>query len=78
MKWLLLIRPMAEKDLATARDWYDAKRVGLGDEFLDAVATTIRELERDPTLTRLYFGYFRRVLLRRFRTSFSIRSLTVA
>ena len=36
MKWLMLVRPEAEQDLAAARDWYDGKRTGLGDEFLDA------------------------------------------
>lgn len=66
MKWLLLVRPMAERDLERARDWYDARRAGLGDEFLDAIAATLRELEREPTLPRLYFGNFRRILLRRF------------
>lgn len=66
MKWLMLVRPKAEQDLETAYDWYESKRAGLGGEFLDEVAATIRELACDPTLPRLYFGNFRRVLLRRF------------
>ena len=33
MNRLLLVRPEAEQDLAAARDWYEQRRVGLGDEF---------------------------------------------
>lgn len=66
MKRLLFLRPEAERDLAAARDWYDQKRAGLGDEFLDAVALALRELERDPECYRFYYRNFRRVLLRRF------------
>jgi toxin ParE1/3/4 len=66
MTWLLLVRPEAERDLAQARDWYDRKNPGLGDEFLDEIARAMRELELNPQLPRLYFLNFRRVLLRRF------------
>jgi len=66
MTWLLLVRPEAERDLANARDWYDQKIPGLGDEFLDEIARAIHELELNPTLSRFYFLNFRRVLLRRF------------
>ena len=66
MKWLVLVRPEAEQDLAAARDWYDRKRAGLGDEFLDAVMSAMRELAGDPERARLYYRDFRRVLLRRF------------
>ena len=66
MKWLLLVRPEAERDLAAARDWYEQKSAGLGDEFLDSVAGALRELERNAERSRLYYRNFRRVLLRRF------------
>ena len=66
MKGVLFLRPEAEQDLATARDWYDQQRAGLGDEFLDAIALALRVLARDPGLPRFYYGQFRRVLLRRF------------
>jgi hypothetical protein len=29
----VVIRPEAEQDLLSARDWYDQQRFGLGDEF---------------------------------------------
>ncbi|MDO8544681.1 MAG: type II toxin-antitoxin system RelE/ParE family toxin [Opitutaceae bacterium] len=66
MKWQLLVRAEAEEDLASARDWYEQKGAGLGDEFLDSVAAALRELERNPERARLYYRNFRRVILRRF------------
>ena len=66
MKWLLLVRPEAERDLAAARDWYDEKRPGLGDTFLDEVADAINGLALNPQLLRLFYRNFRRLLLRRF------------
>jgi len=38
MKSVLLVRPEAERDPATRRDWYEQKRPGLVDEFLDEIA----------------------------------------
>jgi len=66
MTWLLLVRPEAEHDLVAARDWYDRKRAGLADEFLDEIARAMRDLERNPELPRTYYRNFRRVLLFRF------------
>ena len=66
MKWLLLVRPKAESDLQAARDWYDLKSPGLGDRFLDEVASALGELALRPEMPRPYFLSFRRVLLRRF------------
>lgn len=62
----MLVRPAAEADLVRARDWYEQRRVGLGNEFLDAIAAALRELAEDPERQRLYHRNFRRVLLRRF------------
>lgn len=66
MTQCVLVRPEAEHDLAAARDWYDEKRAGLGDEFLDAVGIAMRQLSSDPERERLYYRNFRRVLLQRF------------
>src|SRR4051812_49648303 len=66
MSWILLVRPDAERDGAFARDWYDRKRSGLGDEFLDALADVMRRLQRDPEHERPYFRNFRRIILGRF------------
>ena len=66
MTWLVFVRLEAERDLANARDWYEKKQAGLGAEFLDEVASAIRELESAPEHPRLYYRDFRRVLLHRF------------
>ncbi len=66
MKWLVLVRPRAEADIAAARDWYNARRTGLGDEFLNETARMVHELELNPEQPRLYYREFRRVLFRRF------------
>jgi plasmid stabilization system protein ParE len=66
MSRILLIRPEAEQDLSNARDWYEARRAGLGLEFLIEVAFTLKEIESNPTRDRLYYREFRRTLLTRF------------
>jgi plasmid stabilization system protein ParE len=66
MSWIVLVRPQAERDLAEARDWYERRGPGLGDEFLDELAIAVRSLESNPERAQLYYRRFRRVLLRRF------------
>lgn len=66
MSWLLLVRPEAEQDLASACDWHDQKQPGLGDEYLDEVALAFNALAENSLQARLYFRQFRRVILRRF------------
>jgi plasmid stabilization system protein ParE len=66
MKWIVLVRSQAERDLESARDWYIKRRTGLGDEFLDEVADGMRLLGEDPLRERPYYRNFRRILLRRF------------
>lgn len=66
MSWLVLLRPAAERDVESARDWYEQRRAGLGDEFLDELAAAMMRLETDPERERLYYRDFRRILLRRF------------
>lgn len=64
--WLISVRDEAVRDLSSARDWYDSRLPGLGDQFLDEAAAAIRRLEEHPTRTPLYYQNFRRILLRRF------------
>lgn len=66
MRWLLHLRPEAEQDLADASKWYEAKRAGLGHEFLDSVALALRTLAHTAELRPLYYRSFRRVLVARF------------
>ena len=66
VKWMVLVRAEAERDLAEARNWYEEKRPGLGDEFLDEFAKAMQTLEAHPEREHLYYRNFRRVLFRRF------------
>jgi plasmid stabilization system protein ParE len=66
MKWLLLVRPEAERDLVKTRDWYERQRAGLGEEWINEVAANLRDLGHNPELPRLYYLNFRRVIVRRF------------
>ena len=67
----LRILPEADGEVITAAEWYDARRPGLGDEFLDEVeqayqAFRLQALAGAPL--EYYSGrhVIRRVLLRRF------------
>ena len=62
----VIVRTGAEADLASARDWYEQRRAGLGHEFLDEVSRAMLELTSAPLRPPLYYRNFRRVLLRRF------------
>jgi len=66
MSWTLLVRAKAEQDMWSARDWYEDKRIGLGNEFLDELAEAMRRLELNPERQPFYYRQFRRVLLCRF------------
>jgi hypothetical protein len=66
VKWRVAIRPRAETDLRQARNWYENKRAGLGDEFLAEIGITLELLARNPERHPDYYRGFRRVLTRRF------------
>jgi plasmid stabilization system protein ParE len=57
--------PAAELELGEAADWYEARRDGLGVEFVHAVREKIATLLDAPTRWRLVRGT-RRALLGRF------------
>jgi plasmid stabilization system protein ParE len=62
----LIIRPEAEDDLAEAKDWYERKREGLGEEFLLCVEEALDRIRQIPEgATEVYPGV-RRVVVRRF------------
>lgn len=62
----LIIAPEAEQDLAEAYAWYEARRVGLGEEFLTAVDACIQAIARTPLMHAIYHENYRRGLVRRF------------
>ena len=62
----LIIAPEAEQDLAEAYAWYEGRRIGLGEEFLNCVDACMEAIRRTPEMhTRVHENY-RRGLVRRF------------
>ena len=66
MSWQVTIRSAAHADLRDARDWYEGRREGLGDEFLLVVADAMLALEETPERQPIYYRDFRRLLTDRF------------
>ena len=66
MKLPVAFRDEAMRDLVGAFEWYESERAGLGDEFLVAVASAIRNLRRAPERFRILDRRTRRVLVKRF------------
>jgi plasmid stabilization system protein ParE len=62
----LIIAPEAEQDLADAYDWYEARRAGLGEEFLSCVDACIQGICRMPEIYAVVHDNYRRALVRRF------------
>jgi plasmid stabilization system protein ParE len=62
----LVIAPEAERDIAEAYAWYEARRSGLGEEFLSSVDACIQAICRTPQMHATIHQHFRRGLVRRF------------
>lgn len=62
----VVIRPEAEQDLIEARDWYNRRSPGSGDELLKAVSTVLDRLEEMPELYAVVWKNVRRCRTGRF------------
>ena len=62
----LVVQPEAEADLDEAFHWYEARRIGLGHEFLEEVSRAFTRIAEQPLRYTLVHREARRVLLRRF------------
>ncbi len=62
----LVIAPEAELDIAEAYVWYEARRVGLGEDFLSSVDACMESIRRQPDLYALIHEDYRRSVIRRF------------
>jgi plasmid stabilization system protein ParE len=56
----IITLPSAEMDLAETRDWYDARRPGLADEFMGAVDEAMDTIATFPEGFRVIFEDVRR------------------
>jgi plasmid stabilization system protein ParE len=62
----LIIAPEAATDLDEAFAWYEAQRVGRGEDFLSRVDACIQAILRFPEMHAPFLGDFRRALARKF------------
>jgi plasmid stabilization system protein ParE len=62
----LILRPRAEYDVQDAALWYEAQRVGLGLEFLEALDYVINRITNNPLQFPEIQSGVRRGLLHRF------------
>ncbi len=62
----LVIAPEVEQDLAEGSTWYEARRAGLGEEFLGCIDACIAAILRMPEMQAVVHEQYRRVLARRF------------
>jgi hypothetical protein len=58
--------PEVAVDLALARDWYESRAPGLGEDFLRMAYVAFSELGEFPAKHEAVYNLFRRTLLRRF------------
>jgi plasmid stabilization system protein ParE len=62
----LVIVPEAEQDITEAYAWYEGRRVGLGEEFLNSIDAAIETIRRSPEMYSVVHECYRRALVRRF------------
>jgi toxin ParE1/3/4 len=66
MKFVARKLPVAETDAFKAAQWYDEKKPGLGDVFLDDLDLTLQLLIENPLIYSKRFEDVRCIRLRRF------------
>jgi plasmid stabilization system protein ParE len=62
----LIIRKDAENDIAEAYHWYQGKREGLGNEFIEEISRTIGAVYAEPLRFPRLFRQLRRAKVQRF------------
>jgi len=62
----VVLRPEAQSDLLSARDWYEEQRIGLGDDFIGAAEEVFLRIAETPELYAAALKGVRRTKLHRF------------
>jgi plasmid stabilization system protein ParE len=65
MKYKLILRQEAERDLAEAYRWYSEKVPGLGSDFLAVVERALESIKENPARFPVIYREVRRALMRR-------------
>ena len=60
MKYKIVFRKEVEDDIIPAFHWYEAKAIGLGEEYLRMFYTCTSEIERYPLASPKVYREFRR------------------
>lgn len=62
----VVLRPAARAEFDEAFDWYEARRAGLGSQFVASVEQAFDRISRNPLLHGTVYGEVRCALVRRF------------
>jgi len=66
MSYSLVIKPLAEKDIAETYKWYNQEQEGLGDTFLDQLERSLEFIKKTPAQYQIRFKDVRMVKVNRF------------
>lgn len=66
MRWQVVFRPEAEDELLEAREWYETRRSGLGQQFAQAVDELVSRIVENPLVYQRAYKETRRAVLSRF------------
>ena len=66
MKRVASFHPEAQQELVAIAVWYDGRREGLGDEFVDTVSDKVVEICETPERFPIVHADIRQAILRRF------------
>lgn len=66
MKRLLVVGPIAEREIVSAARWYEQREAGLGQAFIDETLRAFDEIEEAPEIYPRLRGSYHRKLLDRF------------
>ncbi len=66
MNYQLIIRKKAENQITEAFNWYESKRVGLGDDFLLCIEASLTILNRNPYIFQVRYKNIRTAITPRF------------
>jgi len=66
MRFSLIVRPEAQKDIREAFEWYEARQADLGLDFIREIETVFQYVEQYPMTFRKIYKELRRAFPRRF------------
>jgi len=66
MTYHVVLQPGAENDIDEAYQWYEAQRIGLGDQFLRELVEYYQKLQQNPAIFKSVSKQYRQAALRKF------------